>query len=76
MTRVIINQLVLFFVRIYMCWQQNTLGGLSSNIFASRCTYYIPDKEQLIAEVEKAIEEVEAEMEMKQADEPDTESGE
>ena len=25
------------------------LGGLSSNIFASKYTYYIPDKEQLIA---------------------------
>ena len=32
------------------------LGGLSNNIFASKYTYYIPDKEQLIAEVEKVIE--------------------
>lgn len=31
------------------------LGGLSSNIFASKYTYYIPDKEDLIAEVEKVI---------------------
>lgn len=31
------------------------LGGLSSNIFASKYVYYIPDKEQLIAEVEKVI---------------------
>lgn len=31
------------------------LGGLSNNIFASKYTYYIPDKEQLIAEVEKII---------------------
>lgn len=31
------------------------LGGLSSNIFASKYTYYIPDKEQLIAEVEKVL---------------------
>ncbi len=31
------------------------LGGLSSNIFASKYTYYIPDKGQLIAEVEKVI---------------------
>ena len=31
------------------------LGGLSSNIFASKYTYYNPDKEQLIAEVEKVI---------------------
>jgi predicted nuclease of restriction endonuclease-like (RecB) superfamily len=31
------------------------LGGLSSNIFASKYTYYIPDKKLLIAEVEKVI---------------------
>ena len=31
------------------------LGGLSSNIFASKYTCYIPQKEQLIAEVEKVI---------------------
>lgn len=31
------------------------LGGLSNNIFASTYTYYIPDKEQLISEVEKVI---------------------
>ena len=31
------------------------LGGLSNNIFASKYTYYIPDKERLIAEVEKVI---------------------
>lgn len=31
------------------------LGGLSSNIFASKYTYCIPDKKQLIAEVEKVI---------------------
>ena len=31
------------------------LGGLSSNIFASKYTYYIPEKERLIAEVEKVI---------------------
>lgn len=31
------------------------LGGLSSNIFASQYIYYIPDKEQLIAEVQKVI---------------------
>lgn len=31
------------------------LGGLSSNIFASKYTYYIPDKERLIAEVGKVI---------------------
>ena len=32
------------------------LGGLSSNIFASTYTYYIPNKEQLINEVEKVLE--------------------
>lgn len=31
------------------------LGGLSSNIFASKYTYYIPEKEALIAELEKVI---------------------
>ncbi|HIS17812.1 MAG TPA: DUF1016 family protein [Candidatus Coprovivens excrementavium] len=33
------------------------LGGLSNNIFASTYTYYIPDKEQLISEVEKVLKE-------------------
>jgi hypothetical protein len=32
------------------------LGGLSKNIFASKYTYYIPQKESLIAEVEKVID--------------------
>ncbi|MEF9893761.1 MAG: PDDEXK nuclease domain-containing protein [Anaerorhabdus sp.] len=32
------------------------LGGLSNNIFASKYTYYIPDKKQLIMELEKVIE--------------------
>lgn len=31
------------------------LGGLSNNIFASKYTYYIPNKEILLAEVEKVI---------------------
>lgn len=31
------------------------LGGLSNNIFASKYTYYIPDKKQLIEEVEKIV---------------------
>lgn len=31
------------------------LGGLSNNIFASKYTYYIPDKEILIAEVERIV---------------------
>lgn len=31
------------------------LGGLSSNIFASKYTYYIPDKHQLITQVEQVV---------------------
>ncbi len=33
-----------------------TLGGLSNNIFASKYTYVIPDKEELIAQVEAVLE--------------------
>lgn len=33
------------------------LGGLSNNIFASTYTYYIPDKDELINEVEKVLKE-------------------
>lgn len=33
------------------------LGGLSNNIFASRYTYIIPDKEELIEEVQKVLQE-------------------
>ena len=33
------------------------LGGLSNNIFASTYTYYIPNKEQLITEIEKVLNE-------------------
>lgn len=33
------------------------LGGLSNNIFTSSYTYYIPNKEQLINEVEKVLSE-------------------
>ena len=33
------------------------LGGLSNNIFASTYTYYIPNKEQLIGEVERVLNE-------------------
>ena len=32
------------------------LGGLSNNVFASTYTYYIPNKEELINEVEKVFE--------------------
>ena len=35
------------------------LGGLSNNVFASTYTYYIPNKEQLINEVEKVVNETE-----------------
>ena len=31
------------------------LGGLENNLFTSTYTYYIPNKEQLIREVEKAL---------------------
>ncbi len=33
------------------------LGGLENNVFASTYTYYIPNKEQLINEVEKVLNE-------------------
>jgi len=33
------------------------LGGLSNNIFASRYVYYIPDKEELIAQVEMVLKQ-------------------
>ena len=34
-----------------------SLGGLSNNIFASTYTYYIPNKNELINEVKKVLEE-------------------
>lgn len=37
------------------------LGGLENTIFASRYTYYIPDKEQLIHEVKTLLESEDAE---------------
>ncbi|MGX8850553.1 PDDEXK nuclease domain-containing protein [Amedibacillus sp. YH-ame10] len=48
-------------IGIILCTEKDSLtaeyalGGLSSNIFASKYTYYIPNKEELIAEVEKVI---------------------
>lgn len=48
-------------IGIILCTEKDSiaaeyaLGGLSNNIFASKYTYYIPDKEQLIAEVEKVV---------------------
>jgi len=38
----------------------HALGGLSNNIFASKYTYYIPDKEELIEQVEKVINRLQA----------------
>ena len=48
-------------IGIILCTYKNkiameyALGGLSNNIFASSYTYYIPNKEQLISEIEKVI---------------------
>ena len=33
------------------------LGGLENQIFASKYTYYIPDKEQLIKQIEDVLEQ-------------------
>ena len=33
------------------------LGGISNNLFTSTYTYYIPDKDELIREVEKVLNE-------------------
>ena len=47
---------------IIICTDKNSieaeyaLGGLSNNLFASKYVLYIPNKEQLIAEVEKVLE--------------------
>lgn len=37
------------------------LGGLSNNIFASKYTYYIPNKDELIAQVESVLDEMDKE---------------
>ena len=48
-------------IGIILCTDKNSidaeyaLGGLSNNLFASKYVLYIPNKEQLIAEVEKII---------------------
>lgn len=50
-------------IGIIMCAEKDNvmleyaLGGLSNNIFASTYTYYIPNKEELIKEVEKVLKE-------------------
>ena len=52
-------------IRIILCKSKKeinieyTLGGLSNNIFTSTYTYYIPNKEQLINEVEKVLKDTE-----------------
>ncbi len=49
-------------IGIILCTEKNSidaeyaLGGLSNNLFASKYVLYIPNKEQLIAEVEKVLE--------------------
>lgn len=49
-------------IGIILCTEKNSidaeyaLGGLSNNLFASKYVLYMPDKEQLIAEVEKVLE--------------------
>lgn len=49
-------------IGIILCTDKNSLaaeyalGGLSNNIFASKYTYYIPNKDQLISEVEKVLD--------------------
>ena len=50
-------------IGIILCTDKNSiaaeyaLGGLSNNIFASRYVYYIPNKEQLMAQVETVLNE-------------------
>ncbi len=49
-------------IGIILCTEKNSidaeyaLGGLSNNLFASKYVLYMPNKEQLIAEVEKVLE--------------------
>ena len=38
-----------------------SVGGLNTNLFASKYTYYIPKQEELIAQVEQVIKENEEE---------------
>ena len=41
--------------RVTLLEREYALGGLSNNIFASRYVLYMPDKEQLIAQVEAVL---------------------
>ena len=49
-------------IEIILCTEKDSitaeyaLGGLSNNVFASRYVLYIPNKEQLIAQVEAVLE--------------------
>ena len=49
-------------IGIILCMEKDSitveyaLGGLSNNIFASRYVLYMPNKEQLITQVENVIE--------------------
>lgn len=52
----LINHLSLFLIEISKeITMEYAIGGLSNNLFASTYTYYIPNKEQLINEVEKVL---------------------
>ena len=48
-------------IGIILCTDKNSidaeyaLGGLSNNLFSSKYVLYMPNKEQLIAEVEKVL---------------------
>ncbi len=52
-------------IGIILCTDKNSadaeyaLGGMTNTIFASRYTYIIPDKEELIAQVEAVMKEME-----------------
>lgn len=49
-------------IGLILCTDKNNidveyaLGGLSNQIFASKYVLYLPDKEQLISQVEKVLE--------------------
>ena len=45
------------YLNYYAAEINDALGGLSNNIFASRYVSYIPNKEQLVAQVEAVLNE-------------------
>ena len=59
-------------IGIILCTDRNflgaeyALGGLSNNIFASKYTYVIPNKDELIAQVEAVLEKMDSSEEIKQ----------